>query len=287
MKNFILRTISGAVYVALIISSILLLDNSPIAYNLLMSVFITLGINEIYKMTSKEEAESWLIFIIDAMGGIGMFLSFYYMSIEEDSTHGLWLIPIAAYLLARCIIQLYRPKQNALHSLERSFFAMCYVALPLSMTNSIIAMSSPRALLAIFCFIWINDTGAFLTGITLGRHKIFERVSPKKSWEGFVGGVAFCIAAAFACNYVQILNDFFQIPRIEVWVGLSVIVALAATFGDFTESLIKRTLDVKDSGNILPGHGGILDRIDSLLLVAPAAFIFLALVIYNHIIPLQ
>lgn len=280
MKNFILRTISGAVYVALIISSILLFDNSPIAYLLLMSAFVALGINEIYSMTLKEDSESWSIILIDMLGGIGLFVSLYYMSIEETSSMGFWLIGVAAYMVARSIAQLYRPKQNAVHNLGRSYFSLVYVALPLGMLNSIIAMTSARTLLAIFCFIWINDTGAFLSGITLGRHKIFKRVSPKKSWEGFIGGVLLCVAAAFASHHW--LNDFFQCPPIHVWVGLGVVVALAATFGDFVESLLKRTLDVKDSGKLIPGHGGILDRIDSLLLVAPAALIFLALIVYNN-----
>lgn len=281
MKNFILRTISGAVYVALIIVSILLLDNSPIAFSVLMGLFITLGINEIYSMTRKEENESWMIIMIDILGGIGIFVALYYMSIEETSTQGLWLMPVAFYMVARSIVQLYRPKQNAVHSLMRSFFSILYVALPLGMLNSIIAMTSPRTLLGIFCFIWLNDTGAFLSGITLGRHKLFKRVSPKKSWEGFIGGVLFCIAGAFASyNW---LNDFFQCPQLAVWLGLSIVVALAATFGDFVESLIKRTLEVKDSGNLIPGHGGILDRIDSLLLVAPATFIFLSLIVYNNL----
>ncbi|MBQ0070214.1 MAG: phosphatidate cytidylyltransferase [Bacteroidales bacterium] len=280
MKNFILRTISGAVYIALIISAILLLDNSPVAYIILFSTIIALGMNEIYTMTRNEESESWTVILVDWLGGIGMFTSLYLMCTSESSIHGLALIPIAAYLVIRCILQLYRPKQNAMHSLERSFFALTYVALPLAMLNSIIQMSSPRTLLAIFCFIWINDTGAFLAGVTLGRHKLFKRVSPKKSWEGFIGGVALCIAAAYASYYY--LNEFFQVPQIETWVGLSVVVAIAATFGDFTESLLKRTMGVKDSGKLIPGHGGILDRIDSLLLVAPATLIYLALIIYNN-----
>lgn len=267
-------------YVALIISSILLLDNSPIAFLILISAFIALGISEIYSMTRKEDAESWSVILIDILGGIGLFISLYYMSIEEASTQGLWLISVATYMIARSVVQLYRPKQNAVHSLVRSYFGLVYVALPLGMLNSIIAMTSPRTLLAIFCFIWINDTGAFLSGITLGRHKIFKRVSPKKSWEGFIGGVLLCVAAAFASH--QWLNDFFECPQLHVWVGLGIVVALAATFGDFVESLIKRTLDVKDSGKLIPGHGGILDRIDSLLLVAPAALIYLALIVYNN-----
>lgn len=281
MKNFILRTIFGALYVALIIAAILLLDNSPVAYIILFAIIIALGMNEIYSMTRKEESESWLVILIDWLGGIGMFTSLYLMCTSDSSIHGLALTPIAAYIVTRCIIQLYRPKQNAMHSLARSFFALTYVALPLAMLNSIIQMSSSRTLLAVFCFIWLNDTGAFLAGITLGRHKLFKRISPKKSWEGFIGGVLLCVAAAYASYYW--LNEFFMVPQLETWVGLSVVVALAATFGDFTESLLKRTMGIKDSGHIIPGHGGILDRIDSLLLVAPATLIYLALIIYNNI----
>ena len=279
MKNIILRTISGAVYIGLIISAILLLENSPYAYLALMSFFVALGMNEIYTMTRKEEHESWLIIMVDMLGGIGLFLTMYLMSKEEVSSQGMWLIPLASYLVVRFIIQLYRPKQNAVHSLTRSFFAIGYVALPLGMLNTIIAITAPRILLGIFAFIWINDTGAFLSGITLGKHKLFKRVSPKKSWEGFIGGVLLCIATAYATHHW--FNDFFQCPPLGIWIGLSIVVALAATFGDFTESLIKRTLEVKDSGKLIPGHGGILDRIDSLLLVAPATLVYLAIVVYN------
>lgn len=279
MKNFILRTLSGAVYVGLIIASILLLDKSSIAFNCLMSLFIALGMSEIYSMTRKEDTESWFIILLDILGGIGLYMSLYYMSTEDTSSQGMWLVPVSVYMLFRCIIQLYRPKQNAVHSLARSFMALCYIALPLSMLNTIIAITSPRTLLGIFAFIWINDTGAFLSGVTLGRHKLFKRVSPKKSWEGFIGGLLLCVVAAYISH--KWFNDFFQCPQLGVWIGLSIIVALAATFGDFTESLLKRTLEVKDSGKLIPGHGGILDRIDSLLLVAPATLIYLALIVYN------
>ena len=114
-------------------------------------------------------------------------------------------------------------------------------------------------------------------GVLLGRHRLFERISPKKSWEGVIGGVALSVAGAFVSYYW--FNELFQVPDLMVWVGLSIVVAVFATFGDLVESLIKRTVGVKDSGNIMPGHGGILDRIDSLLLVAPAVLIYLQLIV--------
>ena len=149
------------------------------------------------------------------------------------------------------------------------------------MLNGIMSITAPRLLLGMFIFIWLYDTGAFCVGMLLGKHRLFERISPKKSWEGVIGGVAACVIGAYVTHHW--FNEFFQVPDLAIWIGLSVVVAVFATFGDLVESLIKRTVGVKDSGNILPGHGGILDRIDSLLLVAPAVFIYLLLVVPNFL----
>ena len=278
VKNIVIRAISGAVYVALIVASIILLDNSPITYLILFSLFTVLGVKELYDMSRDPENESWLVVLIDMVGAVGMFVTFY-LGMNGSSSHAIWLLVPCAYLLARCITQLYRPRQNAVSSLERSFFSMLYVALPLSLMNCIIAMSTPKLLLAVFIFIWVNDTGAFCAGVSLGRHKLWERISPKKSWEGFFGGLLACVLTALATHKWS--NEFLQVPELGVWIGLSVVVSIAATYGDLTESLLKRTEGVKDSGHLIPGHGGILDRIDSLLLVSPAVVLYLMLVIYN------
>ncbi len=282
MVNLIKRVLSGVIYIALIVAAILLLDNSPVMYLLVFPLLIVLGIGEMISMAKDDATQSWLVNIIDMLGGIGVFVALYlhYESTTMQS-RSLWLLPIAAYLLLRTIVQLYRPRQNAVHSLERSFFSLGYVALPVAMLNGIMSITAPRLLLGMFIFIWLYDTGAYCVGMLLGRHRLFERISPKKSWEGVIGGVAFCVAGAYATHHW--FNEFFQVPDLTVWVGMSVVVAVFATFGDLVESLIKRTVGVKDSGNLLPGHGGILDRIDSLLLVAPAVFIYLLLVVPNYL----
>ena len=282
MVNLIKRVLSGVIYIALIVAAILLLDNSPVMYLLVFPLLIVLGIGEMISMAKDDATQSWLVNIIDMLGGIGVFVALYlhYESTTMQS-RSLWLLPIAAYLLWRTIVQLYRPRQNAVHSLERSFFSLGYVALPIAMLNGIMSITAPRLLLGMFIFIWLYDTGAYCVGMLLGRHRLFERISPKKSWEGVIGGVAFCVAGAYATHHW--FNEFFQVPDLTVWVGMSVVVAVFATFGDLVESLIKRTVGVKDSGNLLPGHGGILDRIDSLLLVAPAVFIYLLLVVPNYL----
>ncbi len=280
MKNLIKRILSGAIYIALIVTALLLLDNSPVMYLLVFALLIVLGIGEMITMAKDDATQSWLVNVIDMLGGVGMFVAFYlHYEGETLQSRALWLLPVATYLLLRCIVQLYRPRQNALHSLERSFFALGYVALPVSMLNGIMSITAPRLLLGVFMFIWLYDTGAYCVGMLLGRHRLFERISPKKSWEGVIGGIAFAIAGAYATYYW--FDEFFQVPDLTIWLGLSVVVAVFSTFGDLVESLIKRTVGVKDSGNIMPGHGGILDRIDSLLLVAPAVLIYLMLVVPN------
>lgn len=280
MINLIKRILSGAIYIALIVTAILLLDNSPVMYLLVFPLLIVLGISEMITMAKDDATQSWLVNIIDMLGGVGIFVALYlhYEGMTMQS-RALWLLPIAAYVLLRTIVQLYRPRQNALHSMERSFFSLGYIALPVAMLNVIMSISAPRLLLGMFMFIWLYDTGAYCIGMLLGRHRLFERISPKKSWEGVIGGIAACVIGAYVTHYW--FDEFFQVPELPIWVGMSVVVAVFATFGDLVESLIKRTVGVKDSGNILPGHGGILDRIDSLLLVAPAVLIYLMLIVPN------
>lgn len=278
MINLIQRIFSGVIYIALIVTAILLLDNSPVMYLLVFPLLIVVGVSELIGMGQEEGSQSWLVNVIDMLGGVGVFMAFYmHYEGETSQSRALWLLPIAAYLLVRCIVQLYRPKQNALHGLARSFFAMGYVALPVSLLNCIMSITAPRLLLGVFIFIWLYDTGAYCIGMLLGRHRLFERISPKKSWEGVIGGIAACIGGAYATFYW--FDEFFQVPDLATWIGLSVVVAVFATFGDLVESLIKRSVGVKDSGHIIPGHGGVLDRIDSLLLVAPAVLIYLLLIV--------
>ena len=278
--TLIKRIFSGVIYIALIVTAILLLDNSPVVYLVVFPLLIVLGIGELITMAKDDATQSWLVNIIDMLGGVGVFVALYlHYEGATIQSRSLWLLPIAAYLLLRTIVQLYRPQQNAVHSLERSFLSLGYVALPVAMLNGIMSITAPRLLLGVFIFIWLYDSGAYCVGMLLGRHRLFERISPKKSWEGVIGGILLSVAGAYVTH--RWFDEFFQVPDFTIWMGLSVVVAVFATFGDLVESLIKRTVGVKDSGNILPGHGGILDRIDSLLLVAPAVLIYLMLIVPN------
>jgi phosphatidate cytidylyltransferase len=155
-----------------------------------------------------------------------------------------------------------------------------YIALPFSLINVLAFNATSEGYVAfntllplsIFIFLWVNDSGAYCVGSLLGRHKLFPRISPGKSWEGSIGGAVFVLAAAYAISYFLDTDQMLAMP---VWLGLGLVVVVFGTWGDLVESLFKRTLGIKDSGNILPGHGGMLDRFDSSLLAIPAAVIYL------------
>ncbi|MBP5688269.1 MAG: phosphatidate cytidylyltransferase [Muribaculaceae bacterium] len=274
--NIVKRAIFGGIYVALIVASLLLWDTCKWMFVLLFAAFIVLGMNEASKLLNYDGSKtSPLIKVVDALGGIALFTAFF-VYYNFPSAKWLPLTLVAAYLLIRLTAQLYMPARNAIADVRQSLGALVYVALPIAMLNTI-ADVSPRIVLAMFVFIWLNDTGAFLVGCAIGKHRLFERISPKKSWEGVFGGAAFVIAAAIAIACVSWLSKTFNPSGfgIATWIALGVATVVASTLGDLFESLLKRTAGVKDSGNIIPGHGGILDRIDSLLFVALATVIIL------------
>jgi phosphatidate cytidylyltransferase len=192
------------------------------------------------------------------------------------------LIPLIAVMLAA---ELYRKLDKPFDSLAHTFFGILYTAIPFSMfpfaafsrdgLNSLLPhqgiMFSPGIIIGFFLLIWANDTGAYLTGATLGRHKLFERISPKKTWEGFFGGLIIAAAVAW------LLSGWLGIVNSLQWVVIALIVTIAGTFGDLVESMLKRSTGVKDSGTILPGHGGFLDRFDSAIVAFPLVYLFITL----------
>lgn len=192
----------------------------------------------------------------------------------------LFLIMLALaflYIIARPVAQIYISVTDPIKTFTTSFGGNVYVGLPL-LCSCLILSINPGILLALFVMIWCNDTGAFLSGITLGRHKLCERISPKKTWEGFFGGMLLCTLSAVACRQLFFGSLAFH-SMVPMWntVALGISVSIVATWGDLVESLLKRTAHIKDSGHIIPGHGGVLDRIDSLLLVMPWSLLWLAL----------
>lgn len=151
--------------------------------------------------------------------------------------------------------------------------SLIYVSAPIAIASMLYLTCGPAIVLAMFLMIWLNDTGAFVVGSLIGRTRLFVRLSPKKSWEGFFGGMLFSIASAFLIKYC--FGTYSTDLSIMQLCIMGAVVSIAATWGDLMESMFKRAANMKDSGHILPGHGGILDRIDSLLLVAPSLWLLL------------
>lgn len=262
MANSLLkRTISGAVYVGLIVGCIL---GGGDWVQTLSSIFAILAGIELTKITVGLNQRRNPALMLDL---ISLLILAYGPSLVLLP---FWIIVV----MARGIAELYLKDPKPLLSLGLSFAMQIYIGLPCWLMSFFADdTGAPMLLLAIFAMIWINDTGAFLVGCSIGRHRLFERLSPKKSWEGFFGGWVLNLIAAtvFALSCAK----FFGIGSdILVWLGLATVVTFFSTWGDLLESLIKRSLDIKDSGNIIPGHGGILDRIDSFLMVMPAAAVY-------------
>lgn len=268
MKNLITRSISGLIYIAVIVVCVLAGKWSFMGLAIIFCIFGLLEFNHLGLATAKPSTRTWLT-VADSLGGAIMIAA-----VTLYITFGC-IIPFAAYLLyilARLIAQLYIKEEGCTSMLTCSMTGQLYIAFPLSLAN-IIEQYSPHLMLIVFIFIWINDTGAYIVGSSCGKARLFPRISPKKSWEGFWGGAAFCLVAALTIAYFA--DDYIPSLRKGDIIALAEITVVFATFGDLIESMIKRNLHVKDFGNIIPGHGGILDRIDSLLFVILSTLCYL------------
>ncbi|MDE5887958.1 MAG: phosphatidate cytidylyltransferase [Muribaculaceae bacterium] len=262
LKSLLTRTVSGIIYVAIIVGCVLW-GSFPLSF--MAAAFAALAIVEFEKITHELSKATIPTLLLDIAGGICL-------------AFGWLLYPLILWifvLLCRMTMELYIKSPTPLANLAKSLMTQLYIALPLGLMAAMGQWWGTHIILAVFCMIWINDTGAFLTGSLLGKHRLFERISPKKSWEGFFGGLIFNIGAGIASNFLW--ADFFNFYGIAQWIILGCVVTVFATWGDLVESLIKRTLHIKDSGNLIPGHGGILDRIDSLLFVMPAVLVYICL----------
>lgn len=269
MKNFIVRTIYGFIFAVVVVGSILV---SPYVFAFLMLMVTIIGVSEMNKLlpiqgeTTKTTAivliSTVLVYLIIALTGLGI---------------------IAPKLLLLLALPLFFPFIHALFSFKHSFVALVpkhyapvfYVAIPSAITlffynpSFVGDPAGPVLLLVVIVTVWVNDTFAYLTGSLIGKHRLYERISPKKSWEGSIGGLMFSllIAGLFAhySNYISVDRSLI----------IAVLVVVFGSLGDLIESMLKRQAGVKDSGNLIPGHGGILDRFDATFFAVPFVFVYL------------
>jgi phosphatidate cytidylyltransferase len=244
---------------------------SRYAFLALMLVFGFMCLIELQRLLKLKSYFSYLLLI-------GLFYFFGYRETNEY----LILILLYASLLVKLIlirdllvirkIRLFESKKYAL-AIFYLIASVCFMGL----ISNYDGKYSPELLLGIFALIWINDTFAYLIGKNFGRHKLFQRISPNKTWEGFIGGVV------FSCIGGYLIYIFTETLTVDLWIWTALITSVFGTFGDLIQSKLKRQADVKDSGTLLPGHGGLFDRLDSILFAS--TFIYGFLMIYEAYVP--
>ena len=289
MKNFIIRTITGIIFVAAIVACFL----RPEAMVLLFSIVTGMTIWEFTGLVNEREHVTVNRFICTVAGVYFFYAMTYFCSdLYAGVAKSVVFIPYLVTIIYLLISELYLKQDDPIQDWAYTMLSQMYIALPFSLLNVLAFTANSSGVvvfntllpLSVFIFLWVNDTGAYCIGSLLGRHKLFPRISPAKSWEGSIGGALFVLAIAYGIGWLDNMEIadaehtstvFMGMLSIPEWLGLGLTVAVFGTWGDLVESLLKRTLGVKDSGSILPGHGGMLDRFDSSLLAIPAAVIYL------------
>ena len=276
MKNFIVRTITSVFFVAAIVSCFL----RPEAMIFLFALVTGMTIWEFAGLVNDRNRVS-VNQMISTVAGVYFFLAMagFCSGITPPSI----FVPYLVTLIYLMVAELYLKQEDPIHDWAYTMMSQLYIALPFSLLNVLAFQSDASGIhfvwsipLSVFVFLWINDAGAYICGSLLGKHKLFPRISPGKSWEGSIGGGILVIIVAVLVWYLseQYEQNPLGLTAIE-WAGLGLVVVVFGTWGDLVESLFKRTLGIKDSGHILPGHGGMLDRFDSTLLAVPAAVVYL------------
>ena len=276
-KNLIVRTITGVLFIAIMVSGFL----RPQAMVFLFSLITGLTIWEYCSLVNELKTVTVNRFIA-TVAGVYFFLAVAGINSGYIQTNGVF-VPYLLTIVYLFVSELYTRNENAIHDWAYTMLSQMYIALPFSMINVLAFRQAPDGdihyyyllPLSVFIFLWTNDTGAYCSGSLLGKHKLFPRISPAKSWEGSIGGGIFVLIAAGIVGCLELQGDSHSGLTIAQWLGLGFVVTVFGTWGDLVESLFKRTLGIKDSGNILPGHGGMLDRFDSSLMAIPASVVYL------------
>ena len=273
-SNLVTRTITGVLFVAIMVCGFL----RPEAIIFLFALITGMAIWEYCRLVNNIEGVSVNRFI-STVAGVYFFIAVAAWR-SGIVTNFVIFVPYLLTVIYLFASELYLKNENPVHDWAYTMLSQMFIALPLSMIN-ILAFDvqsdgfvhyDMMIPLMLFVFLWVNDSGAYCSGSLFGRHKLFPRISPGKTWEGSIGGGILVLIVAVVVGYLLGDGHTLSIP---MWMGLGLVVVVFGTLGDLVESLFKRTLGIKDSGNILPGHGGILDRFDSSLMAIPAAVVYI------------
>ncbi len=282
MNETLKRSISGAVYVILLLASILFSVDS---FFILFGIFLLITVVEFCSLVQLNKISSLLL-------AIGVYLFFYQTNIKQNNLFSNEVGHIATLsALIVCIIVsikgfkfLFDNKEVKINTFSKYIYLIGYIILPFVFITKIPFGEkgyNPKIIISIFILIWTNDTFAYIVGKSIGKRKLFERVSPKKTIEGFIGGIVFAVFASYIISrYYFDPKEYYFKKSVVIWMTIALIVSVFGTIGDLIESKFKRLAGVKDSGAIMPGHGGILDRLDSVIFVAPIIFLFYQILNY-------
>ncbi len=267
VNNFTQRTLTGILFVIIMVAAIVI---HPFAFGILFLAVTILGLTEFYRLMQADGRKPSLVTGIT--GSLIVYCLLFCVAnglVPADALYALWLIlPLVV------ITELFSRNPEPFSNIASTVLGILYVALPFSLLNWFYyprkSLHEPafEFLLGYFIILWLNDTGAYLTGRSAGRHLLFQRISPKKTWEGIAGGLIVGLLAAWG------LSRFFTQLSLTEWIILAILIIFFGTLGDLAESMLKRSVNVKDSGTLLPGHGGILDRFDGVLLSAPVVYLY-------------
>lgn len=279
MKNLMVRTLSGLVLVAVFVGAVL---GSQWSFGALLLLILVGGQTEFYKLARETglSPQRWMGLAVGVLLFALNFIVFRQFSRSVTDEAGgavLYLLLYIGLLLPTLFVcELFRRSATPLANLGATLLGVLYVAVPLSLLLYVPVLAGdgvwrPETVLCYIFIIWANDVFAYLVGMSVGRHRLCERLSPKKSWEGFFGGIAGAVVMGIVA--ARMLDG-----NMWVWAGLALVAAVSGVLGDLVESMFKRAAGVKDSGTLIPGHGGVLDRFDAMLLSAPFVFVYMLFV---------
>lgn len=265
MNNLLTRALTGFVFAVLILGSLFF---SPWAVFVVLGGFTVVGLYEFHRLLNPEQPAGILYYFL----GVSIYILVALVGMEVLEVSNYLLVFMSFFILIGA--EIFHYPSPSWKRITIGVTAFIYISMPMGLMNSLYFVGGageafPWVLLALFILVWANDVFAYLIGSMFGKHKLYERLSPKKTWEGSLGGLVFTLLFAWGFSLLSISLSLSQ------WMGMGLIISIAANVGDLAESLLKRNAGVKDSGSFMPGHGGALDRFDAILFATPFVYFYL------------